>query len=618
MRMPDESAASSHAFQVDLRGLVDLLSQHLYSSPRVYVRELLQNAVDATTARRQLAAGAPTAIRITLSDEGLSITDSGIGLTEAEAHRFLATIGSSSKRDEIEGARREFLGQFGIGLLACFTVAERIQVITRSARDPGAPTIEWLASSDGTYRVSDVSARAPRAEPGTTVRLTPRPGSERWLAPHQVASLAREYGALLPYEVTVSSPDETVRTTEHPAAWDRPYASGNDRRAALAGYARGQLGFDPLDVIDLDVPLAGIRGAGFVLPQPANPVEGGRHRVYLKGMLLSDAATGLLPEWAFFVRCVIDTDALRPTASREGLYQDETLAAVREHLGGQVREWLTTLAAEDPRRLDAFLAVHSLGVKALATHDRELARIMLPHLRFETTDGQVSLAEFTRAHPRLYLAQSVEEFRQVATIASAQGIGVVNGGYTYDAEIVGLVPQIMQGVTVEPLDAGVIATALDPVAPGDELAFAPVLAAARAALGPLDCDVILRAFRPVTVPALYLDSRAARAERTRAELAARADDLWADILGALRSTAPRAQLVLNHHSPLIRRLARISDSPLLTAAVESLYGHALLMTHRPLRAADSALLNRAFGELLRHATRDAGRSGAATDGDDIR
>ena len=43
----------SHTFQVDLRGLVDLLSHHLYSSPRVYVRELLQNAVDAVTARQR-------------------------------------------------------------------------------------------------------------------------------------------------------------------------------------------------------------------------------------------------------------------------------------------------------------------------------------------------------------------------------------------------------------------------------------------------------------------------------------------------------------------------------------------------------------------------------------
>src|SRR5204863_27344 len=48
-----------HTFQVDLRGLVDLLSHHLYSSPKVYLRELLQNAVDAITARRAEQPDAP-------------------------------------------------------------------------------------------------------------------------------------------------------------------------------------------------------------------------------------------------------------------------------------------------------------------------------------------------------------------------------------------------------------------------------------------------------------------------------------------------------------------------------------------------------------------------------
>jgi len=99
--------ADSYTFQVDLRGLVDLLSQHLYSSPRVYVRELRQNAVDATTARRQAdpVGSAPPGITISIGDVGLEIADSGIGLTEAEAHRFLATIGNSSKRDDLAGGR---------------------------------------------------------------------------------------------------------------------------------------------------------------------------------------------------------------------------------------------------------------------------------------------------------------------------------------------------------------------------------------------------------------------------------------------------------------------------------------------------------------------------------
>jgi molecular chaperone HtpG len=108
--MSPDVSADAYAFQVDLRGLVDLLSQHLYSSPRVYIRELLQNAVDATTARRLRDPAAASAIRIAVDGAQLSVADSGIGLTEADAHQFLATIGNSSKRDDLAGARREFLG----------------------------------------------------------------------------------------------------------------------------------------------------------------------------------------------------------------------------------------------------------------------------------------------------------------------------------------------------------------------------------------------------------------------------------------------------------------------------------------------------------------------------
>ena len=609
-RMPEEPTADAHAFQVDLRGLVDLLSHHLYSSPRIYIRELLQNAVDAVTARLGTDPGAPTAIRLIADGASVRIEDPGIGLTVADVHRFLATIGRSSKRDDLAGARREFLGQFGIGLLACFTVADTIRVVTRSAADPAAEPVEWLASSDGRYTIRTLTS-GERAEPGTSVHLTPRPGAERWFAPERITQLARDFGALLPYPVTVETPDGAVRTTDSPPVWDRDHLSPAARRLALFEYGERTLGFAALDVIELDVPLAGVRGVAYVLPSAANPTEAGRHRVHLKGMLLSDATTGLLPDWAFFVRCVIDTDTLRPTASREGLYEDETLSAVREALGVRIRDWLTGLAAEDPNRLAAFLSVHALGVKALARHDPELLRIMLPFLEFETTDGRVPLTEFARNHPTLHLARTVDEFRQVAPIAAAQGIGVVYGGYTYDAELVEQLPKVVPGTVVGDLGADVVTAHLDLVDPAEELGLTGFLTAARATLDPLDCDVVLRAFAPVSVPALHLDNRDARHERARAETEAAADELWAEILGALKSSAPRAQLVLNHHSPVVRRLTGITDRALLTTAVEALYGQALLMTHRPLRPADTALLNRAFGDLL------AWASLAARAGDEV-
>ena len=34
-------------FKVNLGGMIEILSDHLYSSPDVYIRELLQNGVDA-------------------------------------------------------------------------------------------------------------------------------------------------------------------------------------------------------------------------------------------------------------------------------------------------------------------------------------------------------------------------------------------------------------------------------------------------------------------------------------------------------------------------------------------------------------------------------------------
>lgn len=610
--MTEPSTAGVHAFQVDLHGLVDLLSHHLYSSPRVYLRELLQNAVDAVTARHLDDPAAPALITLEVEGNRLRVSDTGVGLTESDVHELLATIGRSSKRDDlagIEAARTNFIGQFGIGLLACFVVADEITVVSRSASDATAPPVLWHATADGAYRVKTLDD-ADRTEPGTTVTLTARGGSEEWLAGDRVVELARHFGSLLPYPVTVSvDGGSPVVVTDAPAPWTRRYASPGERANALSAYAEANLGFRPLDVIDLDVPVAGLRGVAYVLPSATSPAEVGRHRVYLKGMLLSDAAHALLPDWAFFARCVVETDTLRPTASRETLYEDETLAAVRDALGGRIRDWLTELAASQPARMQRFLSVHRLGVKALARHDDELLRIMLPWLTFETTSGDVSLAEFARAHPVVYLAATVEDFRQVAPIAAAQGLGVVNGGYTYDSELVERLPEVLPGIVVEPLASDVVVASLDPVAPADELALAPLLAAARTRLEAVDCDVVLRAFHPVTVPALYLDSREARRERARAEAEAVADDLWSGILASLRDPGQRAQLVLNHHNPVVRHIASLSNVELIGAAVDALYGQALLMTHRPLRAVDTALLNRAFDALLTWAS-DYHRPGA--------
>ncbi|MEV6247823.1 HSP90 family protein [Streptomyces sp. NPDC051742] len=609
-----ETSPTDHTFQVDLRGLVDLLSHHLYSSPRVYLRELLQNAVDAITARQALTPGAAGAITVR-TGETLTITDTGIGLSEADVHRFLATIGRSSKRTTdgaldgagLDAARGEFIGQFGIGLLACFVVADEITVLSRSAADPAAPTVEWRGHSDGRYTIRTLpSATLP--EPGTTVKLVPRADNAEWTSPQQVVSLARHYGGLLRHSVTVIDPRGESHRINAAPPWEQTHRSPLAKREAYTAYCRELFDFAPLDTIELDLPAAGLRGVAYVLPTAVSPAQRAGHRVHLKGMLLTDQAPELLPEWAFFVRCVVDTTSLRPTASRESLYEDGTLSAVRDALGDRIREWLTGLAARDPALLHRFIDTHHLAVKALARHDDELLRIVLPWLPFETTDGNVTLEEFARTHPTLLVTRSVEEFRQVAPIASAAGLGVVNGGYTYDRDLVHRLPEIRPGTTVTDLDPTTVTAHLDAVDPGAELRAAAFLAIARETIGVHDCDVVLRDFQPVTAPALLLDNRDARHERTRSSLAADSDGLWADILGSLREEIPRAQLVLNHLNPLVRQALTIAERGLAVTTAEALYGQALLLSRRPLRASESALLNRAFIGLLTHAMHQGGEA----------
>ncbi|MBA9004471.1 HSP90 family protein [Thermomonospora cellulosilytica] len=573
------------SFGVDLRGIVDLLSRHLYSGPRVYVRELLQNAVDAITAR---GGGRGTAIRIEARGDGeLRIHDTGIGLTEPQVHELLATIGNSSKRDPLGFARHDFLGQFGIGLLSCFLVADEIEVVTRSAVED-APAVVWRGHADGHYTVR----QGRREEAGTTVALRARRDFEHWLEPSTVMELARHYGALLPYDVRVNG--EPV--TEGTPPWERAWPTERERREALLQYGTRVVGTTPFDVIDLAVPEAGLRGVAYVLPYQTSPGEPAAHRVYLKRMLMGDRVERILPEWAFFVRCVLNSDELRPTASREQLYDDELLDGTRKALGGQLRGWLLRLAAAEPERLRAFLEVHSLGVKAMAARDVEMLRVVDEWVAFQTSEGAVALAEFRARHRAIRYTARVEEFQQFASIAAAQGIALVNGGYAYDPEILERLRLIDPDLDVRRLDPAELATRLDPVGPAVAFAARDFLRVAERTLAGHGCEPTLREFSPATLPVLYL-------EGTRPVADAReAGGVWAEFADDAEEQA-RPSLVFNHRNPLVARLTSTVNAEVVALAVEALYGYALLAGRRPMRPDDVAGVNRAFLGLVEHAVR---------------
>ncbi|MGW9268090.1 HSP90 family protein [Microbacterium sp. NPDC055599] len=583
-------------FQVDLRGVVDLLSRHIYSSPRVYLRELLQNARDAITARHEVDGGGGR-IRITplTAQTGeFALRDDGVGLTAAEVADLLATVGRSSKRDIFDLPRSDYLGQFGIGLLSCFMVADTIVIRSRSAR--GGAAVEWTGSADGTFQVVELDDDLPV---GTSVHLVPRFDADELLRPAAVHELATTFGEFLPVRVTIDTGAGDVDITREP-----PFLSPADDPEAAVAYGRDLLGANPLDVIELGEPGTGTRGLAYVLPYAPPPGARQATRMYLGRMLLSERVDDVLPDWAFFVRAVVDSTGLAPTASRESLVEDTALEHVREQLGAGIRRWVLELGLREPHRLAQFVAVHEVGLKSLVRHDEELARFITRWLTVETTHGTLRIGDLVERYPHIRYAQTVDEFRQVAGISPGDEV-LVNGGYLYDADLVRLLPELYPAVTVEKVDVAGELDRLDPPPLDDRDAAVALETRAGAVLAASDCAVVVRSIDQPALTGLYVADpevlRAIDRGRTRGVAGA----LWGGVLdridqtlSAARDDDLTARLCLNWSNRVVRALVRVEDDAVFARTVQLLYIQALLAGHHPLRDADRALMTSALADLV--------------------
>jgi molecular chaperone HtpG len=194
----------------------------------------------------------------------------------------------------------------------------------------------------------------------------------------------------------------------------------------------------------------------------------------------------------------------------------------------------------------------------------------------------------------------VDEFRQISAVAAAQGIALVNGGYTFDEQIIERLVALDDGIIVERVEPSDLSTHFAPLPPAVELAQRPFVARAQAALDRLGVEVVLRSFDPAGLQVLFLVNRSAAFNAELRATRDEVDDVWADVLDALAATSEpdRSQLVLNYRNPLVRRITELADDDVVRLAVESLYGQALLLGHHPLRPADVALLNTSFLGLL--------------------
>jgi hypothetical protein len=232
VEMEDPSyLAGAFRFQLDYERIMQLLmDRSLYPDPSLFLRELLQNALDACRTREAhaKAAGATYTARIAIWDHSddpddprIIFQDNGIGMSRRIVENYFMRVGRSyyksvefdleRQRLARQGVELEATSQFGIGILSCFMVADRFDVETyRSGNRPLHITIEG-PTKYFTIRMLPEPPRAdfaalpptdahdgPPNHPGTRITVHLNPGSS-----FDTKAVLEQFAVNIEYEIRI-------------------------------------------------------------------------------------------------------------------------------------------------------------------------------------------------------------------------------------------------------------------------------------------------------------------------------------------------------------------------------------------------------------------------------
>ncbi|EFO1475820.1 molecular chaperone HtpG [Escherichia coli] len=402
---------SSYSTEVNLNGLIEVLSKHLYSTPVVAVRELVQNGHDAIVRRRIEQPDAPkdNLIRVVadVAKSTITISDTGAGLTESEIHGFLATVGVGYTRmlrqqDDDTG----LIGMFGLGFLSAFVLAKEVTVLTTSWQTPDQ---SWkYHSTDGQkYTVTPHQNSAP----GTQVILTLKEEYSHLASNNLLNRVLSRYCILLHEPVYVGDASEPVNKLQPPWREVAPEGVTMHRalvqRKNLAFAAQFESSFEPICTIPV-VPAGMSDAVGILWIQDGATYGTSDNRnlsLFLRGMLLDDEARELLPPWAGFIGGVIESSKLTPTASREDLQRDESWVAVQEALKESLISGLSDLAQNQPEIWRRVLMRHNEALLGAALCDDRLFDLLKDRLQVPTSKGAL-LAKDLRINNSIHILLS--------------------------------------------------------------------------------------------------------------------------------------------------------------------------------------------------------------------
>ncbi|MBN1954133.1 MAG: molecular chaperone HtpG [Anaerolineae bacterium] len=583
-------------FRAQVRQLLHILANSLYTEREIFLRELISNASDALhriqfemlTNRDVHDAEAELAIRLDFDAEArtLTVSDSGVGMTRDELVENLGTIAHSGAMAFLKGLEEgtrpdDIIGQFGVGFYSVFMVAEQVVVTSRSYQ-PDAGAWRWASDGGDSFTLTP----AEKEDRGTTIAVQLKEDAAEFASAWRLERIVKKHSDYVSFPIYLE--DRVIN--RQAALWRQ---SPQDVEAQEYAEFYRQL------TLDLEEPLLHVH---FVVDAPINirallyvPRRRERGvlslrtegvlRLYSKKILIQESHD-LLPEYLQFVQGVVDSEDLPLNISRETVQSSWAVRQIQRTLVGRLIKRLNELAEESPADYAAFWREFGPYVKHGLTTDPLAQKDLLPLLRFPSsrTDGDLtSLADYVA---RMADDQAAIYYLQGPNQAAVAHSPHLDAFKNRDLEVLYLLDPL-DGFMIQALqeyEGKRFQSVDDAGLELPEAAESP--AAAEQELPPAEFERVVARFQQVL------------GERVSA---VRASKLLVDSPCRLVSTTPSAQrdlqrvqrlmgqevetppliLELNPHHPLIQNLARRiadqPDHPLIDPGIEQTFDNLLLL-----------------------------------------
>ncbi|HUR31172.1 MAG TPA: molecular chaperone HtpG [Saprospiraceae bacterium] len=357
---------------VQTENIFPIIKKFLYSDHEIFLRELISNAIDATTKLEAVANSGEIegdlgdlTIHVDIDKEAGTITirDKGIGMTKAEVEKYLNQLALSSAEDFVKKyqGKTNIIGHFGLGFYSAFMVADKVEVITKSyKKTPKA--VHWICEGSPEYEIEEYD----RKERGTDIILHISADSKEFLDNNRIESLLKKYCSFLPYpiqfgtkkDINWEGEGDNRKKIETEVAniindtnplWKRKPGKLKDEDYLNFYKKLYPFSADPMFWIHLNIDypfnLTGI----LYFPKIGNTFEVQKNKIHLYSnqVYVTDEVKEIVPEFLTLLHGVIDSPDIPLNVSRSYLQSDTNVKKITGYMTKKVAERLSKLFKDD-------------------------------------------------------------------------------------------------------------------------------------------------------------------------------------------------------------------------------------------------------------------------------